>query len=191
MGQPRKADDVTLFCGILACDDHWLERAIAALVEAFGPVELVSPIWQFDWTRYYNQETGENIRRQFVSFARQIDPGTIADIKLRTNDIELELAAQTDAPVPRPVNLDPGYVDEAKLVLATTKDYAHRIYVGKGIYAEATLRWHRGNFEPWPWTYLDYHSEKYRAFFVDVRERHRRLKAHRPSQSPPAGQPHS
>ncbi len=91
-------------------------------------------------------------------------------MKLETNRIEKELAAALapGAP-PRPVNLDPGYVALSKVVLATTKDYAHRLYLGRGIYAECTLRWRHGGFEPCEWTYRDYASEQYRAFFGQVR----------------------
>ena len=83
--------------------------------------------------------------------------------------MEQRLAAKlTDGPA-RPVNLDMGYVDGGKLVLATTKDYAHRLYLGAGIYGEVTLRWRAGAFEPWEWTYPDYRSGHYREFFAQVR----------------------
>lgn len=171
MGAVKQPEPVKLICGILACDEGWAGVAREALRKALGEIDLTSDLWPFHWTSYYEAETGAVIVRQFVSFAATIDPGEIPEIKLRTNALEAELAGREGTPVQRPVNLDPGYVSESKLVLATTKDYSHRVYVSKGIYAEVTLHWHHGAFEAWPWTYRDYQSEEYRAFFTNVRER--------------------
>jgi hypothetical protein len=176
MGEAKSPEPVALVCGILAFDERWLALGRETLEGALGAIDGASPVWPFDFTRYYAEETGEHILRQFVSFGVLIDPGALAGIKLRTNELERELASRGDAPVPRPVNLDPGYVSESKLVLATTKDYSHRVCLGRGIYAEATLRWHAGGFEPWPWTYADYRSEGYLAFFAEVRARLRERK---------------
>ena len=97
---------------------------------ALGPIDLVSEVWTFDQTDYYADEIGPRILRQFVSFDQLIDPGRLAAIKHRTNALEQELAATLALPFPRPVNLDPGTIEPSKLVLATTKNYAHRIYIG-------------------------------------------------------------
>jgi hypothetical protein len=127
---------------------------------------------KFDFTAYYESEMGANLLRKFIAFERPVSPADLAEIKLWTNGVEAsfsEAAASRRPPVRRPINLDPGYVTLSKLVLATTKDHAHRIYLDRGIYAEVTLRFLKGAFEPMPWTYPDYRTEAYRRFFEGVR----------------------
>ena len=115
---------------------------------------------------------GPDLKRMFVSFAPLIDPGQLARVKHETNHLEAEICEQAGSPPEfRLVNLDPGYIALSKLVLATTKDYSHRVYIGEGMYAEATLHWHDGAWRAWPYTYPDYASDVYHAFFRRVRER--------------------
>ena len=172
MGEPRPAAPVTLVCGVLAADEAFLAEALAALERAFGPRAAESPVLPFAFTRYYEKEMGPRLLRTLVAFERPVDPGRLAAIKLRTNALEREIAARAPAGVPRPVNLDPGTVDAARLVLATTKDHAHRLYLGEGIYGEVTLIWHKGGFTPLDWTYPDFRTEAYRSFFDEVRRLH-------------------
>ena len=142
------------------------------LAKEYGPVALRSDVFDFTYTDYYNEEMGEGIKRKFLAFERFIRPDDIAGIKIRTNEIERDIASRHDKGVKRPVNLDPGYIDAGKLVLATVKDQAHRIYLSDGIYAEVTLYWKHGVWEVWPWTYADYRSEGYQSFLAKVREYH-------------------
>ena len=147
----------------------------------FGPVDLESDIFNFDYTDYYAKEMGPGLVRKFFSFARLISPEDLAGIKLKTNEIEEDFARPVrglasngarrgEAKVARPINLDPGYLTSAKVVLATAKDYSHRIYLKGGIYAEATLRYFKGAYQPWPWTYPDYKSPEYLSFFHRLRK---------------------
>jgi hypothetical protein len=160
---------VNLICAVLAGRREWLAEARTRLEGAFGPVDLESEVWPFDFTDYYERDMGPGLLRQIHSFRDMIEPDGLAQVKNATNRLEAELAGTVaDAPA-RPVNLDPGYVNSAKLVLATTKDFAHRVCVGCGIYAESTLRWQAGRFVPWEWTYPDYRTEHYGAFFARVR----------------------
>ena len=168
MGDVNEPTPVNLICGVLAGRTEWLDEARGDLEAAFGTIEMTSETWPFDFTDYYEAQMGESLLRRFYSFAELIDPGELADVKLKTNAMEADLAARLDGPE-RPVNLDPGYVCEGKLVLATTKDQAHRLYLGRGICAECTLGWRDGAFEPWNWTYPDYATEHYRQFFGQVR----------------------
>lgn len=172
MGTIQTPSPVKLICGVLFAGRVCLDLVEQALVSLFGQIDVRSQTWPFDYTSYYDQETGPHIGRVFLAFRELADPGTLADVKVRTNALERELAERVGSAVPRPVNLDPGYIDSAKLVLATTKDYGHRVYVGQGIYAEVTLCFRKGSFEPWPWTYPDYRSESYRRFFMQVRQRY-------------------
>lgn len=173
MGEAVAPRPVNLICAMLAARSEWLDRARELLVGRFGPVDLAGETEPFDYTDYYEPQMGPGLLRRMLSFRDLIDPGETAAVKLETNRIEEELARTIAGGPPRPVNLDPGYVDAARLVLATTKDHTHRLYLRDGIYAEVTLRWHRGRFEPCEWTYPDYRTESYREFFRKVRELYR------------------
>ncbi len=171
MGSIRPPKPVKLIVGMLAGRPEWFEAAERLLVGDFGPIDLASDLIPFAFTDYYTPEMGPSLLRKFVTHDRLISPEELALIKLGTNAMEDALASMLAAPVPRPVNLDPGYLDGSKLVLATTKDYAHRIYLDHGIYAEVTLTYTKGSFVPMPWTYQDYRTESYLAFFARARAR--------------------
>jgi hypothetical protein len=106
-----------------------------------------------------------------LSIEKLIDPGRLAKIKLRTNKLEQKLAKVLSIPLPRPVNLDPGIIEPSKLVLATTKNYSHRIYIGREMYAEVTLVFDKGSWKPLDHTYPDYRQQCYFDFFEKVRTR--------------------
>lgn len=172
MGTPRLPLPAKLICGLLGADEDLLHRARQMLVRRFGPVEFESAIWLFSQTSYYETEMGPGLKRQFVAFERLIPPDSLARIKRETNEIESQIAEECVAlGIARPVNLDPGTIDLARLVLATTKDRSHRIYLDQGVYAEVTLHWSEGAWRVWPWTYPDYHDPAYHEFFTRVRTR--------------------
>ncbi|RPJ33849.1 MAG: DUF4416 family protein [Planctomycetaceae bacterium] len=171
MWELKEPKPVKLITGILAGDEGCLSAARSGLESDIGRIDLISDIWPFEQTSYYTDEIGPRILRQFVSFAQLADPGDLADIKHRTNALEQELAKSLALPVPRPVNLDPGIIEPSKLVLATTKNYSHRIYIGKQMYAEVTLVYDKGVWRPLPYTYPDYRSPQYFDFFAKVRGR--------------------
>ena len=170
MWQLKKTKPVKLIIAILAADRDCLQTAIEALPTEFGKVDFISDVWPFTQTDYYKNETGENILRQFVSIEPLIDPGKLAKIKHKTNKLEQRLAAKLNLDLPRPVNLDPGIIEPSKLILATTKNYAHRIYIGKKMYAEVTLVFDKGAWFPLPYTYPDYRQKCYHDFFDKVRK---------------------
>jgi len=140
----------------------------------WGEIDIHSETMPFRQTTYYEKEMGAALLKKFVSFTPLIDPGQLAAVKHQSNHLETQLA-QTDPaqaiPVPRPINLDPGYIDPGKLVLATTKNYSHRIYIGDSMYAEATLHFHKGTWQSWPYTYPDYAGENYHDFLNRTRQR--------------------
>lgn len=166
MGRIRKPHKVKLVIGILSNNMGAMGRASAALKRMYGPVDLESPLMDFDHTRYYACEMGEGLKRKFMSFARPVDPARIGRVKISTNRLETMLSEGGR----RTVNIDPGYLDCAKLVLLSTKDHAHRIYLGAGIFAEVTLFYRDGGFHAWPWTYPDYRTAPYRAVFKAIRD---------------------
>ncbi len=172
MARPRVPQPVKLICGLLGGDVDLLKRARQLLIRRFGPVDLETDVWAFDETDYYEEEMGPGLKRVFLSFAQPSHPDALPGFKHETNAIEEKLAEQCAAlEIPRPVNLDPGYVDLGKLVLATTKDRSHRIYIGQQMYAEVTLHFRNGRWRAWPWTYPDYRRAEYHEFFERVRER--------------------
>jgi hypothetical protein len=172
MGKPRAPRPVKLFAGLLSGDPDLLSRARQLMTRRWGPTDLESDLWPFNSTDYYEPEMGPGLQRWFVSFERLISPDELAEVKLETNGLEWKVAGDClAADVARPVNIDPGYLDFNKLVLATTKDAGHRIYLGHGIYGEVTLQYLHGGWQTRPWTYPDYAQPEYHAFFARVRER--------------------
>lgn len=171
MWRLNEPNPVKLIIGILAANRRCLHFAIDIVTSKFGRADLISEIWPFEKTDYYKDETGPRIMRQFVSIERLIDPGKLAKIKLKTNKLEQHLVKTLGIPLPRPVNLDPGFIEPSKLVLATTKNYSHRIYIGKKMYAEVTLIFEKGRWQPLAYTYPDYREQYYFDFFEKVRTR--------------------
>ncbi|HNS19479.1 MAG TPA: DUF4416 family protein [Sedimentisphaerales bacterium] len=171
MWELKEPRPVKLIVGILASDERCLAAARDAVFEGFGPPDLQSDVWIFDQTDYYVEELGPRVLRQFVSIERLIDPGDLADVKHRTNEMEKQLAATLAMPFPRPVNLDPGVIEPSKLILASTKNFAHRIYIGRKMYAEVTLVFDKGRWRLFPYTFPDYKRAEYHKFFSTVRSR--------------------
>ena len=166
MGQLKEPKPVKLISSMFTADLELLEVARNKLSETFGRIAYESDLLPFDHTSYYAAEFGERLKRKIVAFAELVDPGRLVEVKRLTNDLEMDWAKEGK----RRINLDPGYVSLAKLVLATTKNHGHRIYLGQGIYAEVTLRYRDKTFRPWEWTYPDYASPPYIAIFNHIRE---------------------
>lgn len=167
MGIITAPTPVKLFVGMLSQDTSLFEQLKEDLCHLYGPVDLASDIWQWEHTRYYEKEMGPGLKRQFIFFSTLIHPGIIADIKLKTDALEKRHLNENSG---RMINLDPGYLDAAKLVLATTKDFSHRIYLDKGIYGEVTLLYSGGNYQFLPYTFPDYRTEEYLDIFRRARE---------------------
>lgn len=162
---------VKAIIGVLISEPSILSDVYQVVADELGPIDYTSELLPFTSTTYYEAEMGKNIYRQFISLEKLIDAGTLADRKHWTNRIETIFADKDTSN--RRVNLDIGYVCMAKLILASTKDHAHRIYLRDGIYAEMTLRFHRKTFQPWEWTYPDYRSTTYITIFNHIRSIYR------------------
>ena len=165
MGKIKEPLLVKLIASVFTAGGELLDEARIRLSQEFGPIDYESEILPFDHTTYYVAEFGENLKRRFVAFEKLVHPGRLVEIKLLTNALEMEWAVEGK----RRINIDPGYVSHSKLVLATTKNHAHRIYLGQGIYAEVTLHFRDGAFRAWPWTYPDYASPPLIAIFNHIR----------------------
>lgn len=168
MGKIKEPEPAKVFAGLLISRLSLLPQVYRLLEEELGPIDLSSQVWDFNYTNYYEAEMGADLKRQFLGFGSLVSPDRLVDIKLFTNELEQALAEGEK----RLVNLDPGYLTAAKVVLVTTKDFAHRLYLGRGIYGEVTLLFQRKRFEPLPWTYSDYRSEAYQQFFQELRAKY-------------------
>jgi hypothetical protein len=167
MGIVKIPPRALLFTGLLYNDSVDRESIFIVLNDLFGKTALVSASFPFTETLYYEAEMGKPIYRVFIGFENLIDPEDISDVKIRTNEIEEKLFSGSGG---RDVNIDPGYLTRGKVVLATTKNYQHRIYLRRGIYAEVTLRYRGGSYKPWDWTYPDYKRAESVSFFNRLRE---------------------
>jgi len=167
MRKARFPERALLFMGALYSDPEIFGRTGIILGEYFGEIFLISPAAPWDHSSHYRDELGLPINRRFVFFRNIFDTGTLADIKLKTNEIEDALSLDGK----RRINLDPGYITLAKVVLASTKNYSHRICLGKGIYAEITLiyRQNTKTFTPHMFTYTDYQDKENIDLFLKVR----------------------
>ncbi|MBI3300722.1 MAG: DUF4416 family protein [Deltaproteobacteria bacterium] len=172
MGVPTPPPPVKLLIALLSADPDLFVTAATQLTHSYGPIDLESDIFPWNATDYYCEEMGENLLRKFISFERLISPEDLVRIKLETNALELSLSSVSSSSFHRRVNLDPGYLDATKLVLASTKNQAHRLYLSQGIYAEVTLLYHHGAFHPFVYTYADYRWPETHAFLRRGRARY-------------------
>lgn len=159
---------VKLISSVFSSDPAFIKKAEEMLEGEYGRIDGRSGILAFDRTDYYEEEFGRSLKREIVSFGTLVRADDICRVKIKTNEIEKKLSSGGK----RRANIDPGYLTDAKLVLLTTKDYSHRIYLGGRIFAEVTLFYKDGSFRAWPWTYPDYASEKLVSFFNKLRTDH-------------------
>lgn len=165
MGKLKKLEKVKLIIGIIAQENN-LHLADEKIKDTLGEIDFESEILPFTHTDYYEKEFGRNLYRKFISFKRLIYPDELLKCKIITNEIEEILSSNNK----RKINLDAGYLSLSKLVLASTKDYSHRIYIGDDIFAEITLFYKDKTFQPTPFTYPDYRTKDYIDIFNHIRE---------------------
>lgn len=156
---------VKLIVSIFSGDPGQFLTTKNALKRMFGNTDFESSIMDFVHTNYYHEEFGNNLKRKILSFKKLMSLKNIYNVKLRTNALERKFSKLGK----RAVNIDPGYINLSKLVLFSTKDYTHRIYMDKGIFSEVTLFYKDKGFKGWPWTYPDYGSKAYIDIFNSVR----------------------
>jgi hypothetical protein len=161
-----KVKPVKLICGVLFNRDFDIQKADDKLITLLGLIDLKSPIFDFVFTDYYSSEMGSDLQKRFYSFERLVMPDMLPAIK--NNTIKIEEGFSIDGK--RAVNLDPGYIEESKLVLASTKNFSHRIYLRDNIWAEVTMRYAHGKWITHDWTYPDYSQELGLEFLSKVRE---------------------
>jgi hypothetical protein len=162
---PTDPEPVKFFVAILYSDVDLFEKAIGLLERKFGRIDYRSPAFEFKVTDYYQAEMGGPIYRKFVSFEKLINPGELAAIKIATNQLEDDLAVDGR----RKVNLDPGYMDFHKVILASGKYNSQKIYLDRGIYADPTLWYEKGEFMPYPLSFPDFKAGVYNQTFLHIR----------------------
>jgi len=168
MGNIRPACKVKLITALISNDAGLFEKAKRLLEKKFkNRVDFESKTLDFTYTDYYSGELGQGLKRKFFSFERAVGLKDIEKTKLASNELEKRLSVNGR----RLVNIDPGYLDLAKVVLFSTKDYSHRIHVGGNIFAEVTLHFKNESFNAWPWTYPDYRTSDYISIFNSIRGR--------------------
>ena len=170
MGEISNPKPAMLIAAITSRYPQAIQWAIDKAVGHWGKVALKSPLFEFNETTFYEKTMGAGLQKQLVAFEPLIDPQQIAAAKVTSNHWEQAFIEQSDAAEERPVNIDPGYVTESKLVLATTKNRDHRIYLQQGIYAEVTLYFKAGKWEKSRWTYADYQRADFQEFFTQCRD---------------------
>ncbi|OQY26790.1 MAG: hypothetical protein B6244_12445 [Candidatus Cloacimonetes bacterium 4572_55] len=173
MGKIRQVEEVKLVIAMISNGHISSEQLFPVLIKEFGEIDFTSHRIPFDFTEYYRQEMGDRLYRQFISFEELIDPECLADVKLTTNRIEEEFGEIRENTLHRHVNLDSGYLTLFSFILASTKNYAHRIYLKKNIYAELELTFRKKQFQIVPWTFLDYRTEEYQSVLMHIRKIYR------------------
>lgn len=167
MGEIFDFEKEKLIIGVIYHEKDTLDKAMKILTEEFGEIEAMSEEFSFskEFSTYYDDEIGGEGHRRIYSFKETVDPTRQAEIKTRTNEIEARFSVDGR----RKINLDPGFINHGRLLLATTKETGFRIPLKDGIYTELTLFWARGGWQKLPWTYRDYQSETVQSFITEVR----------------------
>jgi hypothetical protein len=167
MGKIKPHPPVKIFTALTFISSFDLRPVFEELTSHFSPIESKSHIYDFsEFTHYYQKEMGAELNKTFVVFSELYQPDQLPHIKIKTNQIEKKYATKGK----RRVNIDPGYLTPAKIVLATTKNYSHRIYLAHDIYGDLHLYFHQGSFRKQPWTYPDYQQQEIILFFNKIRQ---------------------
>ncbi len=171
MGAIRPPLPAKIFLGMLSSEPDLFSECTAIFTQAYGAVDLESDVLPWTTSDYYDEEMGTAIFRKFIFFQKPVDPSLLVALKRFSNSVETRFSSHEGRPKRR-INLDPGYVTEAKVVLASTKDFAHRVYIGDGIYGEVTLRFagRERTFAALEHTYFDFREQRYRELFNQARE---------------------
>jgi hypothetical protein len=168
MSIPLQPKPAKLFVSVISSSRERIATVLSELSHRYGIMDFLSEVLPFHYTEYYHAEMGKPLHRRFASFDRLIEQESLASIKVQTNLME----AQQSAGGNRLVNIDPGYLLAERLVLASGKNFGHRIYLSQGIYADLTLIYRDNNYQPLAWTYPDYAEPRVRGWLRAIREKY-------------------
>ncbi len=169
MGTPKEPGPAKLFMSVITLQEKFFEEGVESLQGIFGKVDALSQRFPFDQTDYYSKEMGSPLFRRFITFEKLISIPALPEIKRATNDLEQKYSTPDGK---RRLNIDPGYLCRAHVILATTKGYVHRPYLRDGIYADLTLIFRDKSFRALEWTYPDYQQEEIILLFNQFRKRY-------------------
>lgn len=172
MSRRRVPPPAALVVSVIYREEAVFSGALSCLCARFGRAGRVSDPFPFDRTDYYEREMGKGLVRRFVVFEEEVPRDSLAAAKIACEEIEGRLAARGL----RRANIDPGLLTDENFVLATGKNYSHRVYLGCGVFADLALVFRDGDYRPLPWTYPDYAGDEIRAFLRAVREEQRALR---------------
>ncbi len=169
MSTRSEPEDVKRIASLISPEKEALDRMVSALEDLYGSTDWKGPVLPFDRTRYYEREMGGPLVRVFISFEPLMRPEALVEMKLETDRLEDRFRRNGR----RIVNVDPGYICLERLVLATGKNYTHRIYLRRGVFADLTLVYHKQSFRTLPWTYPDYADPYVVELFNRLRNRYK------------------
>lgn len=168
MSEPKPPPPVKPLASLIMARADFSAPVLRRLSDYFGPPDLVGPWRPFTTTEYYDREMGPNLGRRLVAFLHLADPAHLAQWKKFTNSVEEAFSLGGR----RLVNLDAGYVAAGRVVLATGKDYTHRLYLEQGIYGDLTLLYSQGGYQALPWSYPDYAAGELPALLALIRRKY-------------------
>ncbi len=167
---------VKFFASVITSDSGLMQKTRLKLESEFGGIDFETPELEFENTDYYAKELGPGLKRKIFSFMPVRRAVELPGIKLMTNAMEGESSVQAPGcdksdESKRRVNIDPGYLTLHNVVLATCKNFSHRVYLERGVYAELTYMFNarKQGYDLLDWTYPDYRTDEIRAFFKKVR----------------------
>jgi len=168
MSEPRPVNSVKLLMSTIFAGGDLLKSVFEVLTEHYGSIDFIGAQIPFHYTDYYTEEMGSPLARRFILFDELIRPESLPDIKLLTNDVENRFSVHGK----RAINIDPGYISQAHLILATCKGFTHRPYLRNGVYADLTLMYREKSFHSLPWTYPDYSEKPVIEMFNRIRSKY-------------------
>jgi hypothetical protein len=157
-----------LVIGIMYSDKEAYEEAIKQLEQKFGEISDKSQEYDFNFTTYYEEETGKDLKKQIIVFKKLIDRDELAEIKHYTNTIEDEFSKEGK----RKINLDPGYMTEHNVILASAKELPHKVSIGKGMFGDVVLEYRKGDYEDSRHTFPDYRTPLVKEFLKTIRKKY-------------------
>lgn len=171
MSRPHRPEPVLLVLALLHEPEFPLAELREQLRARFGDLDEETAPLAFEWTDYYRPEMGAGLQRRFLTMTELIEPVRLVEVKLATNELEDDWL---NAGGGRRVNLDPGIMSMHNFILATGKNFSHRVYLDRGIFADLTLIWTKGGWRDLPWTFPDYRDGRLQEILTGFRERYRR-----------------